>query len=309
MKEKMFSSARSAMLLIVFLSIIFLATSQIASANPNLAQDVANAADGLSGNWLLTILIVAVIAFVAGVVHSGIGFGFGIVAIGVMPLVIDARQTQLLVSLLAIPVQIGTVWAYRRGFAWRPLLYAFAGAIIGLPLGLWLFKSINLDWLTRGTGVVILFMVAWSFWVRRLASRRAAENEIDSSTEQSEPTVNPVTTFGVGLVSGFLMGAVTMPGPPVVAWAMQQDWSQERFKAFVNQFLLALTIFKVAALFITAEVGQQIITESLLIFPAALIGIAVGKKFSERLSAGSFRTLVAVGLSIVAVLLITKGSG
>ncbi|WP_160168111.1 sulfite exporter TauE/SafE family protein [Rhodopirellula sallentina] len=119
------------------------------SDNPDLPDK--HPAQG-SDQWIVLISIVALIALVAGFVHSGIGFGFGIVAIGLMPLVIDARHTHLLVSLCAVPVQMGTVWAYRKGVVWRPLLFALAGAVIGLPLGLWLFNSINLDWLTRGTG-------------------------------------------------------------------------------------------------------------------------------------------------------------
>lgn len=264
-----------------------------------------------STSWAL-IGLVAVIAFVAGFVHSGIGFGFGIVAIGLMPFVIDARQTHLLVSLCAVPVQLGTVWAYRRGIVWRPLLIALAGATIGLPLGLWLFHSINLDWLTRGTGLALLLMIAYSFRNRSLARKRVdeAKSGVESCDEDvMETDRNDTATAGVGIASGFLMGAVTMPGPPVVAYALQQDWDQDHFKAFVNQFLLALSVFKTLALFLTADVSQQSVVEASLVFPMALIGIAVGKRFSQRLSTGGFRNMVAIGLLVVAILLIVKGAG
>ncbi len=268
------------------------------------------------------LVMVALIALLAGFVHSGIGFGFGIVAIALMPLVIDARQTHLLVSLVAVPVQLGTVWAYRKGVVWKPLLFALTGAAIGLPVGLWLFKSINLDWLTRITGIAILIMIGYTFVVRGLASRRAQRKQSDadefssdvyhaqglvasSNTTETEPTEAAGASM-IGLASGFLMGAVTMPGPPVVAYALQRDWSQDEFKSFVNQFLLALSVFKVVGLFVTADVSQQSIMESLFLFPVALIGIALGKKFSERLSAGGFRTIVAIVLSLVAILLIIK---
>ncbi|TWU62477.1 sulfite exporter TauE/SafE family protein [Crateriforma conspicua] len=269
-------------------------------------------ANDIGNGWVIVIAVVALIAFAAGFVHSGIGFGFGIVAIGLMPLVIDARKTHLLVSLCAVPVQMGTVWAYRKGVVWRPLLFALAGALIGLPLGLWLFHSINLDWLTRGTGVALLLMIGYSFHNRK-ASRNRADSTATQSTGGSSNVANDRKdaggATGIGVASGFLMGAVTMPGPPVVAYALQRDWDQEQFKAFVNQFLLALSVFKILGLLVSTEISRQSTIEALLLIPAALLGIAIGKRFSTRLSAGGFRTMVAVGLAFVAVLLIAKGAG
>ncbi|MFG0264518.1 MAG: sulfite exporter TauE/SafE family protein [Rhodopirellula sp. JB055] len=307
-------------ILFVLLSLAFgagLSDMSLAAADGSIGQPASDSESvggeiGFDEGWIVVIGLVAAIAFSAGFVHSGIGFGFGIVAIGLMPLVIDARHTHLLVSLCAVPVQMGTVWAYRRGVVWRPLLFALGGALVGLPLGLWLFNSINLDWLTRGTGVALLMMIAYSFYNRGAARNRTEEktdvfDERDVAASEEKDDVAGSTT--IGIASGFLMGAVTMPGPPVVAFALQQDWDQEQFKAFVNQFLLALSVFKVVGLLATADISQQSAIESSLIIPAALFGIAVGKRFSTRLSAGGFRTLVAVGLAVVAVLLVVKGSG
>ncbi|MFG0288050.1 MAG: sulfite exporter TauE/SafE family protein, partial [Rhodopirellula sp. JB044] len=191
-------------------------------------------------------------------------------------------------------------------------LFALAGAVIGLPLGLWLFNSINLDWLTRGTGIALLLMIAYSFHNRNISRRRAEQTDSENAERDEDDQKQSSETVGastIGVASGFLMGAVTMPGPPVVAYALQQDWDQEQFKAFVNQFLLALSVFKIFGLFVSTDISQQATIESLLIIPAALFGIAIGKRFSTRLSAGKFRTLVAVGLAFVAVLLIAKGAG
>ncbi|WP_165701093.1 sulfite exporter TauE/SafE family protein [Crateriforma conspicua] len=290
-----------------------LMTTSAVSGEAGISDPMDNAdPNGIGHGWAMLIAVVALIAFAAGFVHSGIGFGFGIVAIGLMPLVIDARQTHLLVSLCAVPVQMGTVWAYRKGVVWRPLLFALAGALVGLPLGLWLFHSINLDWLTRGTGVALLLMIGYSFHNRKASRNRAdlaVQESADGSSDVASDRKDAGGATGIGVASGFLMGAVTMPGPPVVAYALQRDWDQEQFKAFVNQFLLALSVFKILGLLVSTEISRQSTIEALLLIPAALLGIAVGKRFSTRLSAGGFRSMVAAGLAFVAVLLIAKGAG
>ncbi|MBB02793.1 MAG: hypothetical protein CMJ47_09115 [Planctomyces sp.] len=318
MKSSTLAGRKVTLTIVSLLGLALLLTGDQLLANTNVpAPNQTETVD----TWFSSgLLVVALIALAAGFVHSGIGFGFGIVAIALMPLVIDARQTHLLVSLAAVPVQLGTVWAYRKGVVWKPLLFALVGATIGLPAGLWLFQTINLDWLTRGTGIAILFMIGYTFVVRSQASRRSsaqsappadriAEGDTQDLPSSKRNSGEAAGASAIGVASGFLMGAVTMPGPPVVAYALQRDWSQDEFKSFVNQFLLALSLFKVAGLFVTAGVSQQSLFESLFVFPAALIGIAIGKRFSQHLSTGGFRTIVAVVLSLVAILLIVKGGG
>ena len=86
------------------------------------------------------ILIVTVIAFVAGFIHSAIGFGFGIVAIALLPLFVDVRQSHVVISTASVPVLVSAAWAYREGADYRSLGQALVGAAICLPLGLYAFE-------------------------------------------------------------------------------------------------------------------------------------------------------------------------
>ncbi|TWU04399.1 sulfite exporter TauE/SafE family protein [Stieleria varia] len=248
------------------------------------------------------IVSICAIALAAGFIHSAIGFGFGIVAVTLMPLVIDARQAHVLISLASVPVLIGTVWTYREGADYRSLLKALAGAAIGLPLGVLAFERMSMDYLVRGTGVAILVMVWMSFRNRRLAQQRS---DCHASGGQSLGGHAALA----GAYGGFLAGAVSIAAPPVAAWALQQSWEQKRFKAFLNQFLLAVSIYKVAALLVRDLVDREVCYQALWLAPLAIIGIRVGAYFSGRLSAGWFQVVVAVALVGIAVLFVLRGEG
>ena len=243
--------------------------------------------------WVL--VSIAAIALLAGFVHSGIGFGFGIVAISLLPLVIDIRLSHLVISTASVPVILMAAWSYRRGADWAVLGYALLGAAAFLPLGLFAFEWVSMDWLIRGTGVAILGMVWMSYRNKRLAKQKA------------EGGRSNVKGFFAGAFGGFLAGAVSIAGPPVAAYALQQGWDQNKFKAFLNQFLLVVSVFKVVGLVARGFVDQSVLGLSALLAPFAILGIWLGTQASGKFSPLWFSRVVAVVLIGLAIKFLLRG--
>ena len=244
---------------------------------------------------LTVFLYIGVIALAAGFVHSAIGFGFGIVAVTLLPLVVEVRQSHVVISTASVPVLMMAAWAYRDGADWSALWRALVGAAICMPLGLLAFEWVSPDWLIRGTGLAILAMVGISF-----RNRRRARMEMKSSGGSS---------WFAGALGGFLAGAVTIAGPPVAAYALSQPWEQARFKAFLNQFLFAVSLYKVTGLAVRGFIDQETLVQSAALAPMAIIGIQVGAIFSRRLSTQRFHVFVAIALVAVAIYFVVRGAG
>ena len=241
--------------------------------------------------WFL-FATVAVIGILAGFVHSAIGFGFGIVAISLLPFVIDARSAHVVVSISSVPMLIMAAWAYREGIEWASLKLALLGAAIFLPLGLCLFATVSLDWLVRGTGLAILATV--------LASLRNRTSHGDAPSSKG-------SCFAAGAAAGFLAGAVSIAGPPIAAFALKQDWSQARFKAFVTQFLLVISIYKAGLLAAGSYVVWETAWQTMVVAAFAIAGVQLGVMASRRISAARFKHLVAAALIVVSSLMIWQG--
>ncbi|MCA9137283.1 MAG: sulfite exporter TauE/SafE family protein [Planctomycetales bacterium] len=240
---------------------------------------------------------IGIIALAAGFVHSAIGFGFGIVAVTLLPLFVEVRQAHVVISTASFPVLMMAAWAYRDGADWSALWRALVGAAVFMPLGLLAFKWVSPDWLIRGTGIAILAMVVVNFHNRR---KTLSDRESKSKSGSS---------FLAGALGGFLAGAVTIAGPPVAAYALSQPWDQNRFKAFLNQFLLAVSFYKVAGLVALGLINQETLTQSAALAPMAIIGIQLGAVVSRRLSTKRFQYLVAFALVAVAVYYVATGAG
>lgn len=245
----------------------------------------------------LTLFIgIGLVALAAGFVHSAIGFGFGIVAVTLLPLFVEVRQSHVVISTASFPVLLMAVWAYRQGADWQALWKALVGAAVFMPVGIWAFEWVSPDSLIRATGIAILVMVAISFHNRRKAN------------QASEESAGGGSSFFAGALGGFLAGAVTIAGPPVAAYALSQPWSQVKFKAFLNQFLVVVAMFKIIGLAVRGFIDQETLVRSATLAPMAIIGIQLGAVVSRRLSTQRFQYFVAVALVAVAVYFVFSGA-
>lgn len=247
----------------------------------------------MTSELILTLLIVAGVSTVSGFVHSFMGFGFAIVALAALPFVIDARTAHLMLPLCSLPMLGATAWAYRGGSDWPTLRPALLGIAVMMPVGLYLFNKVSLDLLVRGTGLAILAMVLMSVRNRHI-----------HAADQSRPGSSLVT----GAICGFLGGAVNIAGPPVAAYALKQDWPPERFKAFVTQCLLIVSIYKALGLLIGGNLTVEATLYALWVVPFSILGIGLGVIASKYIAPQLFQRLVAVALIAVACLMIYRGS-
>lgn len=248
----------------------------------------------MAGELWFLLGAIAAIAMLAGFVHSAVGFGFGIVAIPLLIFVIDARSAHVIISVSSVPMLSMAAWAYREGFEWASIKQAALGAAIFLPPGLLLFEIASLDWLVRGTGLAILIVVLLN--LRKQTSKR----EVDAPK---------ASCFLAGAASGFLGGAVSIAGPPIAAFALKQDWSQARFKAFITQCLLIISIYKAGLLVFRGYVDRGVLAQIVVAALLSIAGVQIGLIVSRRIPTVLFRRLVAIALIVVSSLMIWQGQG
>jgi uncharacterized protein len=114
-----------------------------------------------------------------------------------------------------------------------------------------------------------------------------------------------LTTAGVGVMSGLMTGYAGMPGPPVVPYYVGRAIDRETAKA---SMMLIFTIAAASGLVSGAAIGALELRLPLLaalLFPAVLIGNALGNRFSGRIADRVWRAIVGLvlgGAALAAVL-------
>ena len=80
------------------------------------------------GEWIILLLIFAVAALAQGV----LGFAFGIVAMTLLPFVMDFRDAVMLLAVLNAAVMLFALYWQRSSFRWGAARYLLIGALVNV---------------------------------------------------------------------------------------------------------------------------------------------------------------------------------
>lgn len=239
----------------------------------------------------LILLLIPLVIFLAATVQGTIGFGYAIVCLALFSYFVDFREANVIVAVSVLAPLISAVWMYRGELKIQTLLICLAGAIVGLPIGLYFFSVVNETLLIQVTGVLIFLLSAEGLWSMR--------KEIKIETEKE---TSWLWTSIAGIASGLLTGAVGMGGPPVAAFASRQSWSPRQIKVFLLAFSFLTAILRVSGLAAAGWMDLSVLSYCVLAIPFALLGIYCGLKVSHNIDARVFR-----GLTMGTLLLLSLG--
>jgi len=236
----------------------------------------------------LALLIVA--AFLGGFTQGVAGFGFGLVTMAVMPLVLDVREAVPLVSLMGLAVGSLVLARWHRHFSWRLALPILVGGVVGVPLGVAFLANVDERPLTGVLGAVL---VAYSIW--SLVRERGSSAPADLEPRRVAPG------WGVlaGALGGVIGGAFNTGGPPLVLYASACRWRQGTFIGVLQGSFLAMTCLQFVLLVKDGLVTVETLAFGSFGIPALALGTFVGGRLSSRLDPRVFRNVVYVLLLVL----------
>lgn len=174
---------------------------------------------------MTTDLLLAAVGVVtlAGFVQGLTGFGFGMVAMGLLPAVIGLGEAQAVATLTGIAACVTRTTISLAHVRWANIRGLWLGTALGVPLGFMLQSSLDQSLVLRLLGLTICLLVAFEIVISRRYAVRLPE----------------WLGWGVGLFSGSLSGAFNVGGPPVVAFIYDRPWTKEEQVATLNGVFIA----------------------------------------------------------------------
>lgn len=221
-----------------------------------------------------TLVVVIAVASLASFAQGVTGFGFALIAVPFLVLVVDVREAVVistLLSLVNVALLAVRLW---RATPWRTVAWLLLGSFAGMPLGLAVLIFTPEDGLRVTVGLVTLVLAAL------LASGRRV------------PLAGAGAELAVGVVSGALRTSTSMSGPPVVIYLQGRGQSPDAFRAAMTTFFLVSNLISLGAF-----AGAHVITRrALVLSAAALPGVylanLVGDRTARRVDATTFRRVV-----------------
>lgn len=230
--------------------------------------------------------------FLAGFVTGVTSFGGNLLAIPLIALTMDPREAILYGCLSGGAIFLEVTILYFRHVIWREVLTIFAAAALGAPIGAWFLAHAGSAAILLAAGASLCLFLAWQFAAPKKSEQKPA---------------GVLLCLPLGFVSGVMMAAVGMGGPPLVLCAFLRRWPKEETMGTINAvsvliMLAALITQRQAGLF-EPELVKMGGIGALFALGGALASLPVLRKINARF----FRKLLLAMLSFSALILLARG--
>lgn len=232
----------------------------------------------------------ALILLVSGFTMTFAGFGFALVAVPLLSLLLPVKQAVILQFPYCATLFFYQAWHYRRHFRRQRLGPLFWGTVAGLLLGAFLLQGLPASLLKRALALFIAAVVIFN---------ALPAGKIFTARHAGKPWWGGFC----GVLSGAFFGAYTIGGPPAALYIMSVSATPQEAKSllaafFSLQFLLLAVVYGAGGMF-----SWPLLQTTLLYSPVVAAGAAAGFWAFARVSNRLYLQVVA-GLLLLAALLL-----
>jgi uncharacterized membrane protein YfcA len=231
-------------------------------------------------------------AAIVGLAKAGLA-GVNGLYVGLFALVMPSvRQSTGVVLPLIMFGDWLAVAAYRRHLRWRNLARLFPWAAAGVVLGYAALGHWSDRWIKTAVGLIILAMAVLSYWRRW---RGAAEPAVATPALRADQ-IHWVQGALMGLVAGFATLLANAAGPLMAIYLVTMRLPKMEYVGTTAIFFALLNLFKLPFMIHLGLVSVPSFDFDLVLFPAVLGGVAMGRWLLLRINQRLFEEL-ALGLS------------
>jgi hypothetical protein len=248
----------------------------------------------------LTIIVMcSVICFVAATIVGFSGFGFALITVPLLTILLDLKVVVPLELLLAL-VCVTILSARNMRFIKEPaVVYLFLGMMAGTVVGTWLLDNLEAGLLKKILGIaIILFAI-------HLYKRSGRERE-PRTREGIGRIVGAAIALFVGLLSGIAGGMFGTSGPPLVVYVDHFAKDKSAFRAQLVVLFMLNNAVRVALYAWHSLLTVPIAKFALWLLPAVMLGLFLGSKMHFQVSDKTFSKAIAVMLCISGLLLVIR---
>jgi uncharacterized protein len=209
------------------------------------------------------------------------------VAVPVLALFMLPTEVVVLSSALALTISLLSLRSFYQVISWRALLPLLLMSALGTAVGALALTLIPVALFQFCVGLSVLAACLG------IVARRP-----------EAPLRCPGLAWLAGLLSGLMNGALAIPGPPMIIYAMLTEFDPARSRALLMAFFMVSSGLALASFTAAGMVELQSVKTYLLAFPALFVGDRLGHYLFDRYGNNLYRrvalsTLAVLGVSIM----------
>ncbi|WP_096438738.1 sulfite exporter TauE/SafE family protein [Alteribacter populi] len=233
-----------------------------------------------------TVFIFICIILVASILQTSTGFGFSIMATPFLLMIFLPHEAIQINIILSLIISMTLIFKIRKDIDFTILRRFTLGSIAGVPLGIFIFMSINnMNAFKLGVSIILLvltLLLVGNFKVNSTKNR----------------------DFVVGGFSGFLTTSIGMPGPPLLLYFTGTNTEKEKLRATTLAFYLFIYFVSLIMQMIFIGTNKVIWESSLYAIPIVFLGLILGQIIFKWINQRVFRVLTYILLLFTGVYLL-----
>ena len=224
------------------------------------------------------------IVAVAAVIRGLTGFGFAILAVPLLGLVIPPAQAVLFAILLQMLIGPFGV-RHALGLIDRRAVTGIAlAACVSTPIGLWLLSAISAD--AARLTIAAIALGCFSFFLIPRAPT---------------PNASALHLAATGFASGILNGFAAMPGPPVILYFIRDTVPPAVARGSMITIFFATATMGTLVAALRGMIDRDLIILTAVCLPLMIAGNHIGAKFFGTIPEKVWRGIVIGLLAVAAV--------
>ncbi len=233
----------------------------------------------------LSLSFALVCIFGAAVVRGYSGFGFSLLAIVSLSLLLPPTQFVPSIFMLEVAASLHLLPDVWRDIHWRALSWLTIGSLVGTPFGVYALAHVPAARMTLALAVFV-------FVAAILLSRGVALKALPGSA----------ATFATGTASGLCNGGFGIGGPPVILFFFSSPAGAAVGRASMIAYFLMTDVTGLAWQAWNGLLNAAALWRALIFLPALAAGIWIGNRGFMKADPVDFRRWVLRLLMLLAVL-------
>ncbi len=244
----------------------------------------------LIGLNLFSLIVTVTSVFVAGIIRGYSGFGFAMVAVTSISIVLPPAHVVPIVLILEVLASIRLVPQVWKDIDWYSLRWLLAGSLFASPFGVYLLA--NVPAVQMRISISLLVLIAAILLMRGWAWKRMPGRSLILTT---------------GVACGILNGAAAIGGPPVILLYLSSPAGVTVSRASIIAYFLGIDAMSLAMASIQGLTTSNTLLMTAICLLPLLIGIAVGSRMFIKIDKDSFRHHVLILLIILSIAGLLRG--
>jgi uncharacterized protein len=232
-----------------------------------------------------TLAYAAACIFFAAIVRGYSGFGFAMLAITSLSLLLPPADVVPSIFVLEVAASLHLLPQVWREIHWNALLWLFLGACLGTPFGVYALAHVPAASMTLAIAVFVLVAAA-------LLAKGYSMTRMPGT----------LFTFATGTASGAFNGGFGMSGPPVVLFFFGSPTGATVGRASMIAFFFLTDLVALAWQAWDGLITESTLWRAALFMPPLATGVWIGNRRFKRADPAAVRRWVLRLLMLLAIL-------